>query len=155
MAETRLERKLHLVWHSMNYRCKKDGRAMATRHGARGISVSDDFSTFKKFYTWAITNGYREGLSIDRRDNNKDYSIGNCRWTTKNVQGRNSVVIHTTNSSGYRGVSLHRATGRFAAYIRVNNKKKHLGYYITTLEAAKVYDKYVIDHKLEHNINGV
>lgn len=37
----------------------------------------------------------------------------------------------------------------------VNNKNKFIGYFNTALDAAKAYDKYVIDNKLEHTINGV
>ena len=37
------------------------------------------FSTFEK---WATQNGYKEGLSIDRLDSNKDYMPSNCEWVT-------------------------------------------------------------------------
>lgn len=41
------------------------------------------------FYNWAINNGYREGLSIDRIDNDKGYSPDNCRCATNKEQIRN------------------------------------------------------------------
>lgn len=41
------------------------------------------------FYNWAINNGYKEGLSIDRINNNGNYEPNNCRWTTMKVQCNN------------------------------------------------------------------
>lgn len=53
----------------------------------------DDFNSFKQ---WALANGYSHDLSIDRIDNDGDYSPTNCRWITKLEQNRNrstSVMV--------------------------------------------------------------
>ena len=44
---------------------------------------------FKAFYDWAITHGFKEGLTIDRIDNFKGYSPDNCRWITAKEQQHN------------------------------------------------------------------
>lgn len=36
---------------------------------------------------------YREGLSIDRTDNNKGYSLANCRWAGKYTQANNTRSV--------------------------------------------------------------
>lgn len=44
---------------------------------------------YEKFKRWAIENGYNDKLTIDRIDNNGNYTPSNCRWTDMKTQGRN------------------------------------------------------------------
>lgn len=55
----------------------------------RGIDICNEWKDFELFYQWSIKNGYKEGLQIDRIDNNKGYYPENCRWTTNKVNMRN------------------------------------------------------------------
>ena len=58
----------------------------------RGISVCEEWLGeygFEKFYDWSIQNGYQDDLTLDRKDNNKGYSAGNCRWVTMKTQQNN------------------------------------------------------------------
>jgi len=96
---------------------------------------------------------FQEGLSLDRIDNNKGYSLDNCRWTNKTIQARNTCKIQKNNTSGYRGVYLYKRTGKYVVRIRVNYTRINLGAFTTAIEAAKAYDKYVIDNNLEHTKN--
>lgn len=63
----------------------------------RGIRVCDEWdNSFTSFNDWAISNGYRKGLEIDRIDNDQGYSPSNCRWTTRVVNAnnkRNTVMV--------------------------------------------------------------
>lgn len=81
--------KLYLVWVEMRQRCNNPKSRKFKHYGARGISVCKEWSTFEAFYKWAVLNGYKEGLTLDRIDNEGNYDPENCRWVTQLIQCNN------------------------------------------------------------------
>jgi hypothetical protein len=58
-------------------------------YGGRGITVCKEWRKYENFREWAVANGYKDGLSIDRIDFNGNYEPTNCRWVTINEQQNN------------------------------------------------------------------
>lgn len=83
------ESKIGKVWAAMKQRCFNKLDKSYHNYGGRGITVCDEWMELKPFYDWAVNNGYKEGLSIDRTDNNKNYCPDNCAWVSRAIQNIN------------------------------------------------------------------
>ncbi|MEG7700659.1 hypothetical protein U2075_14750, partial [Listeria monocytogenes] len=66
----------------MIQRCTNPNNQKYYSYGARGISFYAGWKTFIPFQKWALENGYKEGLSLDRIDVDGNYEPSNCRWAT-------------------------------------------------------------------------
>lgn len=76
----------------MRQRCSNENNNRYKNYGGRGITVCDDWKdNFQAFYEWAIKNGYRENLTLDRKNPNKNYEPNNCRWITQKEQQNNKT----------------------------------------------------------------
>jgi len=81
--------KLYSVWSLMKERCYNQKRKEYHNYGGRGVKVCDEWLDSKLFIEWAINNGYKEGLTLDRKDNDGDYCPDNCRWVSRKEQQNN------------------------------------------------------------------
>ena len=80
---------MYPVWQTMKARCSREYHHEFLRYGGRGIKVCDEWmSDFMNFYN-DMVSGYRRGLTLERKDNDGNYSKDNCIWVDHKTQARN------------------------------------------------------------------
>jgi hypothetical protein len=88
---------------------------------------------------WLYMTGEWPAEAVDHKDldglNNR---WENLRPATKAQNGANTRAPRT-NSSGFKGVSLHKPTGKYRAYIKIGERQVWLGYHDTAEAAHAAY----------------
>lgn len=84
----------------MRVRCNNRNFHEYKRYGGRGIKICEEWNDYFSFQKWAYVNGYKDDLTIDRIDNDGDYSPDNCRWITIEEQQQNRCTSHMITFNG-------------------------------------------------------
>ena len=84
--------KLWKEWNTMLWRCNPKNTTHKKWYSDKGIVVCDEWHTYLNFKKWALSNGYQDGLTIDRIDSNKNYCPDNCQWITLSDNVINSNI---------------------------------------------------------------
>lgn len=129
--------KLYTKWHSMRRRCEEKTSKSYKDYGAKGIKVCEEWKDPEKFFAWALSHGYEEGLEIDRIDSKGDYCPENCRFVTRlvnaNNKSNNRIILHNGEErtlaewSRHYGVKydyLHKRMSKGDSFEEALNKAK-------------------------------
>lgn len=149
--------RIYHIYIGMKYRCNNPNAIQYKYYGGKGIKVCKEWmdkeNGFMNFYKWSMENGYTDELTIDRINSNKDYCPENCRWADWYQQ--NVHLNRHIGPSGYIGVSKHSNHESWYGRIKVYGKVICTGSAKTPLEAAIMRDRYIIEHNLLNQLNGV
>ena len=116
----------------MKRRCNSPKDSHYELYGGRGIKVCDEWNNYENFKEWAYSNGYDEtakfgNCTIDRIDNDGDYSPENCRWVDR--------ITQANNTSRNRYVEFEGQRLTIAEFARVMNiDKNHAWYYVNKFD---------------------
>lgn len=100
-AKNKKRHPLYGVWSNMIERCRNPNFTEYSNYGGRGIIVCDDWRLHpEKFIEWALANGWKKGLTIERKNNDSLYCPENCSCSTQKVQSRNKRTNHNITAFG-------------------------------------------------------
>jgi len=123
----------YVTWKQMRQRCNNPNHPRYADWGGRGISVCDRWEDFKLFDA-DMGPKPTSTHSIDRIDNDGDYTPNNCRWATPEQQSVNQRVwkISSTKISGVRLTK----NGKYLADLRWQGKYHYLGVFEDFFDAC-------------------
>jgi len=150
------DNKLYYLWQNINQRCYYKIAVNYKYYGGRGIRVCIRWRrSFKAFYNWAINNGYKKGLDLDRIDNNGNYTPSNCRFISRKINCCN-MRLRSDNKTGYIGITLPKNRNNFTKKYRAGIGGKYnkcIGYFEISKEAAIARNNYIINNNLPNKLN--
>ena len=140
---------LYKTWLNIKSRCYNSNNSHYKYYGKKGIGMCDDWrNNFKSFYDWAINNGWKRGLSIERIDNNKQYEPENCKWIDMDKQSQNRTTNHYVadkNGNVYTIAEISRKTN-INAHTLYSCYSKHKSI-LPTLYLRGIYDYVELDNQ--------
>ncbi len=86
---TEVNKTVYAAWTNMRSRCDTPSSNRYYTHGARGISYDPAWNSYARFESDMLPT-WKEGLTLDRIDNDGNYNKDNCRWATYAEQNQNS-----------------------------------------------------------------
>ena len=119
--------RLYGIWSHAKSRCNNTNNTRYSDYGGRGIKICDEWNEdYARFKDWSLKNGYKENLTLDRIDNNGNYTPQNCRWATAKQQQRNTNRnrIITFNGESHCVPEWSEITGLPIETIRARLKRK-------------------------------
>lgn len=123
----------------MKERCYSLKAQRYEHYGGRGIKVCDRWHSFTNFIQ-DMGERPTKDHSLDRIDNDGNYTPNNCRWATKEEQANNKQELKSSNTSGYKNISWASNVKKWGVRVRINGRRITLGYFNTINEALRARD---------------
>jgi hypothetical protein len=129
-----------------NVRTERNGKLMKQRLNPAGYKIvglrarpfeKPDTLRVHRLIANAFIPNPENKRNVDHIDNNRtNNNIENLRWATNSENNFNSK-LSSNNTSGFKGVTFIKKSGKWRAVITVNGNKKHLGEFTNKEDAIK------------------
>ena len=142
--------RLYGIWRGIKKRCLLPKAQGYNNYGGRGIRICEEWmKSYISFRDWALTNGYEEGLEIDRIDVNGNYEPTNCRFVDAKEQANNRRTNNVLELNGER-----KTLQEWADILGVNrsllSERKRMGWsdYDTLTKKPRKYNIKGVENEL-------
>lgn len=121
--------RLYHTWASMKARCNCATHKSYKDYGGRGIAVCDEWNnSFDTFMAWALSSGYSDNMTIERKDVNCGYCPENCIWISSDMQAQNRRSCKFFSYNGKRQNLMQWCNELNLSYKQVHNRIYKLGW---------------------------
>lgn len=135
---------LNDMYYNMRIRCFGNHKQNKS-YSAKGITLCSEWDMFDKFQKWALSNGYIEGLQIDRIRNEDGYSPENCRFINRVA---NSLNKSCRNKYGVIGLDYTQKDG-YILRVSLKSKRKYVVGFFKDIESAGAVRNRLVDEFIE------
>lgn len=107
--------RLYSIWRGMKKRCYEKIHPYYYRYGGRGITICNEWlgsNGYLNFKEWALASGYKDNLTIERKDYDGSYCPENCCWITMLEQHKNTSKVIKISYNG-KIYTLHEFCMKF------------------------------------------
>jgi len=129
------------------YRCYKKENKQYKNYGGRGIKVCKEWHDFIKFIEWA-KDKWKQGLQIDRINNNKGYCPENCRFVHRTINTRNTRK-DKRNKTGYTGVFFDKKNNKYTSSVYSDGINIMIGSFNSKTDAAVARNEFIKKYEIE------
>lgn len=128
-------------YHSMMSRCYGKNPIRNPSYKRRGTIVCDEWLNDRQaFIDWSLTHGFRKDLTLDRIDNNDNYSPENCRWTDWKTQECNKSSHVTFPEKQTRICHSCKIERPFSEFHKYHANTSGIGYICKACRKKKNYN---------------
>lgn len=100
--------------HSMMMRCYNKTNSNYKYYGGKGIEICEEWKDLDGFYEWAMKNGFKEGLQIDRIDASGNYEPSNCRFVTQTQNKRRRSLVKMDMAKAEKVRDIYKTNKRIS-----------------------------------------
>lgn len=93
--------RLQRIYHNMKTRCYNPNYDKYQYYGGKGVTICDEWKTsYEAFEAWALSHGYTDKMTLERKDVNGNYYPENCCWVSWKDQANNRTSNHYITYKG-------------------------------------------------------